>query len=206
MKLQIGPDDRGQRLDVFLASRLNQVTRSHVQSLNKIGAIQINGLQEKDRYRLRGTETIEVNLDSSRPSAAAELEPQFMPLRIHYEDEDLAVIEKPAGVVVHPGAATGNDTIVHGLLFHFKNLSNAGGAARPGIVHRLDKWTSGLLIVAKNDRKMKIPSSNKTETEFLPLPTASAARKPEMSPRRWRWKFWAKHLRIYKTEATPKKL
>jgi len=79
------------------------------------------------------------------------LEPQPMSLQVYYEDDELAVIEKPAGLVVHPGAATGNNTIVHGLLFHFKNLSKAGGQARPGIVHRLDKWTSGLLIVAKDD-------------------------------------------------------
>ena len=148
MKLQAGPEDRGLRVDVFLAGRLERVTRSHVQALNKSGAIRIDGLQEKDGYRIRGSETIEVDL---RPPEPATLEARSMQLQIHYEDEDLAVIEKPAGVVVHPGVATANDTIVHGLLFHFQNLSRAGGQARPGIVHRLDKWTSGLLIVAKDD-------------------------------------------------------
>jgi 23S rRNA pseudouridine1911/1915/1917 synthase len=74
-----------------------------------------------------------------------------MALQIYFEDEDLAVIEKPAGVVVHPGSGTHGGTIVHGLLFHFQNLSDAGGQTRPGIVHRLDKWTSGLMIVAKNN-------------------------------------------------------
>jgi 23S rRNA pseudouridine1911/1915/1917 synthase len=74
-----------------------------------------------------------------------------MPLEVLYEDDQLAVVVKPAGLVVHPGAATGNDTMVHGLLFHFRNLSKAGGQTRPGIVHRLDKWTSGLMIVAKDD-------------------------------------------------------
>ena len=151
MKLQAGPEDRGRRVDVFLAGRLESVTRSHIQALNKSGAVRINGLQEKDGYRLRGTETIEVDLATSTNSMMNGLEARPMSLMIHYEDEHLAVIEKPAGVVVHPGAATGNDTIVHGLLFHFQNLSNAGGPVRPGIVHRLDKWTSGLLIVAKDD-------------------------------------------------------
>jgi len=151
MKLQAGHDDRGQRVDVFLAGRLERVTRSHIQSLNKTGAVRINGLQEKDGYRLRGTETIEVDLDLPRNSMMDGLEARPMSLLVHYEDDELAVIEKPAGLVVHPGAATGNNTIVHGLLFHFKNLSKAGGQARPGIVHRLDKWTSGLLIVAKED-------------------------------------------------------
>jgi len=151
MKLQAGPDDRGRRVDVFLAGRLDRVTRSHIQALNRTGAVRINGLQEKDGYRLRGTETIEVDLGSSMPSAMDGLEPRPMSLLVYYEDDQLAVIEKPAGVVVHPGAATGADTMVHGLLHHFQNLSKAGGPVRPGIVHRLDKWTSGLLIVAKDD-------------------------------------------------------
>ena len=151
MKLQVGPEDRGQRLDVFLAGHLERVTRSHIQAMNKSGAIRVSGLQEKDGYRLRGIETIELDLGLPRTSAMDGLEAKSMPLQVHYEDDDLAVIEKPAGVVVHPGAATGNNTIVHGLLFHFKNLSKAGGQTRPGIVHRLDKWTSGLLIVAKDD-------------------------------------------------------
>ena len=151
MKLQAGPEDRGQRVDIFLAGRLERVTRSHIQALNKTGAVRINGLQEKDGYRLRGTEIIEVDLGNSTPSMGDGLEPRQMSLLVYYEDEQLAVIEKPSGVVVHPGAATGNDTMVHGLLFHFQNLSKAGGAVRPGIVHRLDKWTSGLLIVAKDD-------------------------------------------------------
>ncbi len=111
----------------------------------------LTGVQEKDGYRLRGTETIEVDLGLPRASTMNGLEPRPMSLLVHYEDEQLAVIEKPAGLVVHPGAATGNNTIVHGLLFHFQKLSKAGGQARPGIVHRLDKWTSGLLIVAKDD-------------------------------------------------------
>jgi len=151
MKLQAGPEHRGQRLDVFLTGHLERVTRSHIQALNKAGAIRVSGLQEKDGYRLRGIETIELDLGLSKASAMDELEANPMSLHVHYEDDDLAVIEKPAGVVVHPGAATGNNTIVHGLLFHFKSLSKAGGITRPGIVHRLDKWTSGLLIVAKDD-------------------------------------------------------
>jgi 23S rRNA pseudouridine1911/1915/1917 synthase len=97
---------------------------------------------------MRGNESVEVD---PGPLPHASLEPQPIPLKVVYEDEDLAVIEKPAGLAVHPGAGTGVETIVHALLFRFKQLSNAGGEARPGIVHRIDKWTSGLLIVAKND-------------------------------------------------------
>src|SRR5262245_36942167 len=148
MKLQAGPDDRGLRLDVFLARHLADLTRSQIQLLNRSGAVQIQGRHDKAGYKIRGGETIEIDL---RALAAEPLTPEQMPLQIHFEDEDLAVIEKPAGVVVHPGAGIRAGTIVHGLLFHFQNLSDAGGGARPGIVHRLDKWTSGLMIVAKNN-------------------------------------------------------
>jgi 23S rRNA pseudouridine1911/1915/1917 synthase len=148
MKLLARPDDRGLRIDVFLAARLDRVTRSHIQALNRSGAVLINGSSEKDGYRVRGDEVIEIDL---RSDTSTTLEPHAMDIEIHYEDEDFAVIEKPAGVVVHPGAGTTNNTIVHGLLHQFNSLSKAGGGARPGIVHRLDKWTSGLLIVAKND-------------------------------------------------------
>ena len=148
MTLLTNPDDRGLRLDVFLAGRLENITRSQIQLLNRSGAILIEGRQDKAGYRIRGGETIEVDL---HPLDQAPLAAEQIPLRIYFEDEDLAVIEKPAGLVVHPGSGTSSGTIVHALLFHFQKLSDAGGAARPGIVHRLDKKTSGLLIVAKNN-------------------------------------------------------
>ena len=148
MKLQAGPEDRGLRLDVFLARHLETLTRSQIQLLNRCGAIQIEGRRDKAGYKIRGGETVEVDL---RVLESEPLRPEQMPLQIYFEDEDLAVIEKPAGVVVHPGSGTRGGTIVHGLLFHFQNLSDAGGQTRPGIVHRLDKWTSGLMIVAKNN-------------------------------------------------------
>jgi len=149
MKFHALPEDRGLRLDVFLTRRLQDLTRSHIQALNRAGAIRIAGRQEKSGYKIQGGEPIEVDL---RPLATVPLQPQHIPLQIYYEDELFAVVEKPAGLVIHPGAGTGGDTMVHGLLYHFQNLSKAGGEGRPGIVHRLDKKTSGLLIVAKNDR------------------------------------------------------
>lgn len=148
MTLQAGPEDRGLRLDVFLARHLSQFTRSHIQALNRTGAVLVENRAEKAGYRLRGGEVIEVHLRSTQGPG---LEPQDIPLDILYEDEDLAVLEKQAGLVVHPGAGTGENTLAHGLLFRFKNLSGAAGEGRPGIVHRIDKWTSGLLIVARND-------------------------------------------------------
>ena len=149
MKLQAGPDDRGLRLDVFLAQRLENLTRSQIQSLNRSGAIRIEGHADKSGYRIRGGETIEVDLHAL--ATVPPLNPEQIPLQIHFEDRDLAVIEKPAGLVVHPGSGTRDATLVHGLLWHFQQLSSTGGDARPGIVHRLDKKTSGLLIVAKNN-------------------------------------------------------
>jgi 23S rRNA pseudouridine1911/1915/1917 synthase len=148
MKVQAGHDAQGLRLDVFLARHLSNVTRSQIQILNRSGAIRVDGRQDKSGYRIRGGETIEVNLETLRPTP---LSPEQIPLQILFEDQDLAVIEKPAGLVVHPGSGTKTETVVHGLLFHFQNLSNAGGLSRPGIVHRLDKNTSGLLIIAKNN-------------------------------------------------------
>ena len=148
MTLRVGPEDRGLRLDIFLARHLVQFTRSHIQTLNRSGAVLVGDRQEKAGYRLRGDEVIEVDLETPRARA---LEPQDIPFRIVYEDDDLAIIEKPAGLVVHPGAGTREGTLAHGLMFRFQNLSGAGGAGRPGIVHRIDKWTSGLLVVAKND-------------------------------------------------------
>jgi 23S rRNA pseudouridine1911/1915/1917 synthase len=148
MKLLARPDDRGLRLDIFLAERLKNLTRSQIQKLNRSGAIRIEGRQDKTGYRMRGGETVEVDLHSLEP---AHLTPEHIALQIYFEDADLAVIEKPAGMVVHPGSGTKTGTVAHALLFHFQNLSTAGGEGRPGIVHRLDKNTSGLLIVAKNN-------------------------------------------------------
>lgn len=153
MKVQAELDERGARLDVFLTRHLENLTRSQIQLLNRLGAIQIDGQQEKAGYKIRGGETVDVDLSSVQ---APDLEPHALkaekiPLQIHYEDEYLAVIEKPAGLVVHPGAGARSGTVAHGLLYHFQNLSDTGGDTRPGIVHRLDKWTSGLLLVAKNN-------------------------------------------------------
>jgi 23S rRNA pseudouridine1911/1915/1917 synthase len=148
MKLQPGPDDRGLRLDVFLARNLENLTRSQIQLLNRSGAVRIEGRQDKAGYKIRGGETIEIDISALEP---VPLTPEQIPLQIYFEDQDLAVVEKPAGVVMHPGSGTRSGTLVHGLLFHFQNLSDVGGKSRPGIVHRLDKWTSGLIIVAKNN-------------------------------------------------------
>jgi len=148
MTLRPCPEDRGVRLDVFLTRHLAELTRSQIQTLIRNGSVLVENRAEKSGYRVRGDETVEVTQPPPQPSR---LEPQDIPIKVVYEDEDLAVVEKPAGLSVHPGAGTGPTTLVNALLFRFGSLSGTVGATRPGIVHRLDKWTSGLLIVAKND-------------------------------------------------------
>src|SRR6267142_5216431 len=106
MKLQAGPDDRGLRLDVFVARRVENLTRSQIQILNRSGAISIDGRLDKAGYRIRGGETIELDL---RTLDRAPISPEQVPLQIYFEDRDLAVIEKPAGIVVHPGSGIGGD-------------------------------------------------------------------------------------------------
>ncbi len=147
----------GQRLDQFLAATLGTegVSRSRVQLLLDQGDVLVNGKHEKASYRLRGSEGIEITGEPHPEPLKAT--PENIPLDLVYEDSDLAVINKPAGMMVHAGAgqnagAQSAGTLVNALLYRFKALSSAGGELRPGIVHRLDKDTSGLIIVAKNDR------------------------------------------------------
>ena len=169
-RIRAEPGERGTRLDIFLARHFSQFTRSHIQALNRSGSVLVEGRPEKSGYRMRGNESVAVD---PGPLRHALLEPQPIPLKVIYEDEDLAVIEKPAGLSVHPGAGTGVDTIVHALLYRFKQLSSTGGEARPGIVHRIDKGTSGLLIVAKNDeahvRLSRAFQERKVEKRYLAL-------------------------------------
>src|SRR5207237_4286190 len=110
MKLQARPDDRGLRLDVFLARHVETLTRSQIQLLNRSGAIRIDGRQDKAGYRIRGGETVELNFHILEPTP---LTPEQIPLQIDFEDQDLAVIEKPAGVIVHPGRGLRHRTVAN---------------------------------------------------------------------------------------------
>lgn len=152
--LAVPSEAAGQRLDHFIATQLEGVSRSRVQLLLDQGDVQVNGVQAKPSLKLRGGEQI---LITGEPHPAPlKATPQDIPLDVVYEDMHLAVINKPAGMMVHAGAGETEDdrnsnTLVNALLFRFKALSSTGGDLRPGIVHRLDKETSGLLIVAKSD-------------------------------------------------------
>ena len=148
-------EDAGKRLDQFLAARLDRVSRARVQQIIDQQTVLVNGAPSKPSLKLRGGETITVLGQPQRPPLKAV--PEEIPLDIIYEDDDLAVINKPAGMMVHAGAGTTDDarnrgTLVNALLHHLNSLSRVGGELRPGIVHRLDKETSGLIIVAKNDQ------------------------------------------------------
>jgi 23S rRNA pseudouridine1911/1915/1917 synthase len=138
------------RLDVYLAAKLSELSRSRIQKLIDAGLVKLDGKAVKASLNLRGGEKLAVTLPANQPAA---LRPQEIALEIVYEDDYLAVVNKPAGLVVHPGAGAADSTLVNALLYHLAGrLSGISGVLRPGIVHRLDKDTSGLLVVAKEDR------------------------------------------------------
>ncbi len=147
--LQFTVDTSGERLDAFVAARAPKLSRARVQQLIAAGQLRVDGRLAKASYRVQAGETITLTLPP--PVEAVRLAPEAIPLEIVYQDADLAVIDKPAGLVVHPGAGTPAGTLVNALLYHLTDLSGIGGELRPGIVHRLDKDTSGLLLVAKHD-------------------------------------------------------
>ncbi|MGH9403946.1 MAG: RluA family pseudouridine synthase [Terriglobia bacterium] len=145
---EIVADAAGGRLDVFLASRLPEVSRSRLQRLIRAGCVETNGrVATKAGETVAAGDRIRVRLVREETRAL----PENLPFGIVYEDDDLVVVNKPAGMVVHTGAGVHSGTLVNALLYHIRQLSSAAGNERPGIVHRLDKMTSGLMLVAKND-------------------------------------------------------
>ena len=146
-RLLVSEEDAGGRLDQILGRRL-PVSRSCVARLADAGRVTVNGRARKKRYRPRPGDLVEIELPRpAGPQPAAE----DIPVEVRYEDECLAVVEKPAGLVVHPAPGHRQGTLVNALLFRLGRLSSAGGPSRPGIVHRLDKDTSGLMLVAKRN-------------------------------------------------------
>ncbi|MBV9183266.1 MAG: RluA family pseudouridine synthase, partial [Acidobacteria bacterium] len=148
-------EDKGRRLDQFLVSQISQTSRAWIQQLIVQGKVLVNGTPVKASARLRGNETIQITGTLEKPALRAI--PEQIPLDLVFEDDQLAVINKPAGMMVHTGAGASQaernrGTLVNALLARFDTLSALGGELRPGIVHRLDKDTSGLIVVAKTDR------------------------------------------------------
>jgi 23S rRNA pseudouridine1911/1915/1917 synthase len=149
--VSVASQDAGQRLDRYLTALLSDLSRTSVQQLIAGGSALVNGKKSKAGYLLR--EGDEIQLSSIAPATdAAPARPMALPLDIVYEDQDLLVVNKPAGMVVHPAPGHRDDTLVNALLAHVPDLQASSDAQRPGIVHRLDKDTSGLIIVARNAR------------------------------------------------------
>jgi 23S rRNA pseudouridine1911/1915/1917 synthase len=148
VELVVSASEAKLRLDQFLAKRLPEFSRSRLQQLIRDEFVRLNNSTSRPRQIVRGGDMIEL---TEPPLEKIETMPEPIPLEILFEDNDLIVINKPAGLVVHPGAGHREHTLVNALLSHCATLSGIGGKERPGIVHRLDKETSGCLVVAKND-------------------------------------------------------
>jgi 23S rRNA pseudouridine1911/1915/1917 synthase len=146
--LSASAEDAGQRLDAFLASHVAGWSRSRLQRLIDDGEVLVNGRVAKSSYKLRANDEIEADL-ATLP--ASNFLPEDIPIEVVFEDDEVIVVNKPAGMVVHPAAGIVSGTLANALAFHFQKLSSVGGEKRPGIVHRLDKNTSGLMVVAKTE-------------------------------------------------------
>ncbi|WP_425061368.1 RluA family pseudouridine synthase [Sporomusa carbonis] len=142
-------EEQGIRLDVLLTRRFSELSRSHIQKLIADGLVAVNQNPAKANYKAQAKDIIEITLPEAKP---AEIIAEAIPLDILYEDADIIVINKPRGMVVHPAAGNYQGTLVNALLEHCQDLSGINGEIRPGIVHRLDKDTSGVIVAAKNDR------------------------------------------------------
>ena len=148
LTFSVTDDEAGERLDSFLAARVQDWSRARLQRLIEDSDVLVNGRSAKSSYKTRPHDEIEIDLISLPSSSFA---PENIPIEIVYEDDDLIVVNKPAGMVVHPAAGSPTGTLANALAFHFRELSSTAGPVRPGIVHRLDKGTSGLLVVAKTE-------------------------------------------------------
>ena len=149
--------DKGQnplRVDRFLMNFVEFATRNKIQQSVKAGNVRVNDKVVKSNHKVKGGDVVTIVLDY--PKETNELLPQDIPIVINYEDDDLLIVNKEAGMVVHPGFGNYDGTLVNALAFHFQNLPNMGEEERPGLVHRIDKNTSGILVVAKTERAMTI--------------------------------------------------
>jgi 23S rRNA pseudouridine1911/1915/1917 synthase len=168
---QTGPDQAGTRLDRALGELFPDFSRSFLARMVESGSVRVDSRTVgKPSYRVEAGQQIEIDIPPAAPST---VEAQDLPLTVLFEDEDLVVIDKPAGLVVHPAAGHADQTLVNALLFRVKDLSGIGGEIRPGIVHRLDKDTSGVMVIAKNDETHRALTTawntDKVRKEYLAL-------------------------------------
>lgn len=155
IQIYVDEEDDLERLDAYVAKEIDEVSRSYVQKLIKDGLVYVNDKQVKSSYLVKEGDSIKVELPQPK---ILEIIPEDLPIDIVYEDKDVVIINKSQNMVVHPAPGNYSGTLVNALLFHIDNLSSINGVIRPGIVHRLDKDTSGMLIVAKNDKAHRILS------------------------------------------------
>lgn len=151
-EFDIDPACRKQRLDIFLAEAMDDLTRSYIQKLIEAEQVTVNGAPAKAHYKLKAGDRVDLAVPDPEP---LEVQPEAIPLNIVHEDDCLIVVDKPPGMVVHPAPGHAGGTLVNALLYHCKDLAGIGGVERPGIVHRLDKDTSGLIVAAKTEACMQ---------------------------------------------------
>ncbi|MCM0650397.1 RluA family pseudouridine synthase [Clostridium swellfunianum] len=148
IKFVVNENTKDVRLDVYLSKEMQDKSRAYIQNLIEEGKVTVNSSVKKSNYKLKISDKIQIIVPEP---AVLNIKPENIPLDILYEDKDVIVINKPQGMVVHPASGVYEGTLVNALLYHCKDLSGINGIARPGIVHRIDKDTSGVLVVAKND-------------------------------------------------------
>jgi len=160
LEIQVTPRETGWRLDKFVREKApSWISRTFIQKAIKTGEIKVNNEIKKPSYKLKLGDFVFINL----PEKPQEVEilPENIPIKIIYEDKDIIVINKDPGIITHPTPSISSGTLVNALLFHCKDLQGISGELRPGIVHRLDKDTSGVIVVAKNDKAQKHISSKR---------------------------------------------
>jgi 23S rRNA pseudouridine1911/1915/1917 synthase len=162
VEIYVGEEDN-ERLDTYIADELDEISRTYIQKLIKENLVLVNGKTMKARYLVKEGDYIRIELPQPKK---LEINAENIPIDIVYEDEDVVIVNKSQGMVVHPAPGNYNGTLVNALLYHIDSLSSINGIIRPGIVHRLDKDTSGLLIIAKNDVSHKILSEELKERKI----------------------------------------
>jgi 23S rRNA pseudouridine1911/1915/1917 synthase len=148
-EFKVDKNEEGIRLDVFISSKLEDKSRSYIQDVIEAGKVKVNDKQKKSNYKLKDADIVILEMPENKE---LKIEKENIELDVLYEDSDIIVVNKPQGMVVHPAPGNFTGTLVNALLYHCKDLSGINGVNRPGIVHRIDKDTSGILVVAKNDK------------------------------------------------------
>ncbi|MFQ5492601.1 MAG: RluA family pseudouridine synthase [Candidatus Dojkabacteria bacterium] len=151
IKIKVAPDEAGERLDLYLTFKLQDLSRSYIKNQINDGVVRINGeTQFKPQYRVKKGDVIEASLEGKNPSNT--IRPENIPLDIIFEDEHLLAVNKPVGLVTHPATGNWSGTLMNGVVFHFNELRHVGDPIRSGLIHRLDKETSGIILIGKTNR------------------------------------------------------